>query len=166
VKLADSILVFVTGRGGAGFHSPDPALTRGPPALIPWTGPRLLPPIFNGDPSGVWVGRGPERGQGQGMPQKTPRPRPLSGAGPGKGPGARVFRGPVRPVTNSIRSHGVWYDVPTLPAQIAHSWSWLTRPYGVGYDVAPAPVKIAYLGCWLTGGIPMHVGYRTGSERW
>jgi len=116
-RLCVSLLVFVTGRGGAGFHSPDPALTRGrggyvsgnprpapvrgPPALIPWTGPRLLPPIFNGDPSGVWVGRGPERGQGQGMPKKTPRPRPLSGAGRGKGPGARVFRGPVRPVTNS-----------------------------------------------------------------
>jgi len=113
-------LVFVTGRGGAGFHSPDPALTRGrggyvsgnqrsapfrgPPALIPWTGPRLLPPIFNGDLAGGWVGRGPERGQGQGMPKKTPRPRPLSGAGRGKGPGARVFLGPVRPVTNSRRN--------------------------------------------------------------
>jgi len=112
-------VVFVTGRGGAGFHAPDPALTRGrggyvsgnhrpapvrgPPALIPWTGPRLLPPIFNRDPSGVWVGWGPERGQGQGMPKKTPRPRPLSGAGRGKGPGARVFRGPVRPVTDSIQ---------------------------------------------------------------
>jgi len=110
-------LVFVTGRGGAGFHSPDPALTRGrggyvsgnprpapvrgPPGLMPWTGPRLLAPIFNGDLSGVWVGWGPERRQEQGMPKKTPRPRPLSGAGRGKGPGARVFRGPVRPVTNS-----------------------------------------------------------------
>ena len=47
------------------------------------------------------MGRGPEQGQGQGMPKKTPRPRPLSGAGRGKGPGARVFRGPVLPVTNS-----------------------------------------------------------------
>jgi len=119
-----STLVFVTGRGGAGFHSPDPALTRGrggyvsrnhrpapvrgPPGLISSTGPRLLPPIFNGDPSGVWVGRGPERGQGQGMPKKTPRPRPLSGAGRGKGPGARVFRGPVRPVTNSTQHHKNW----------------------------------------------------------
>jgi len=113
-------LVFVTGRGGAVFHLPDPALTwghggyfsgnphpapvRGPPALIPWTGPRLLPPIFNGDPSGVWVGQGLELGQGQGMPKKTLRPRTLSGAGRGKGPGARVFRGPVRPVTNSKRN--------------------------------------------------------------
>jgi len=47
------------------------------------------------------VGRGPERGQWQGMPKKPPRPRPLSGVGRGKGSGACVFRGPVRPVTNS-----------------------------------------------------------------
>ena len=68
-KLEVLRLVFVTGRGGVGFHSSGPALTRsrggyfsgnphpapvrGPPTLIPWTGPRLLPPIFNGDPSGV-----------------------------------------------------------------------------------------------------------------
>jgi len=84
-------LVLVTGRGGAGFHSPDPALTRGPPALIPWTRPRLLRPIFNGDPSEVWVGRGPERAQGPGMPKKTPRPRPLSGAGREKGRGPVFF---------------------------------------------------------------------------
>jgi len=74
-------------------YNPRPAPVRGPPALMPWTGPRLLPPIFDGDPSGVWVGRGPERGQGQGMPKKTPRPRPLSGAGRGKGPAA-FFRAP------------------------------------------------------------------------
>ena len=36
------------------------------------------------------------------MPKKTPRPRPLSRVGRGKGSGARVFRGPVRLVTNSI----------------------------------------------------------------
>ena len=36
------------------------------------------------------------------MPKKKPRPRPLSGAGQGKGPRARVFWGPVRPVTNSM----------------------------------------------------------------
>jgi len=110
-------IVFVTGGGGGVFHSPDPALTRGrggyvsgnprpapvsgPPVLIPWMGPRLLPPIFNGDPSGVWVGRGPEWGQEQAMPKKAPRPRRLSGAGRGKGTGARVIRGPVRPVTKS-----------------------------------------------------------------
>jgi len=90
-----------TGPGGYVSGNARPAPVRGPPALIPRTRPSLLPPIFNGDPSGVWVGRGSERGQGQGMPKKTPRPRPLSRAGRGKGPGARVFRGPVRPVTNS-----------------------------------------------------------------
>jgi len=110
-------LVFVIGRGGVSFPSPDPALTRGqgeyvsgnprpapvrgPPALIPWTGPHLLPPIFNRGRSGVWVGRGPERGQGQGMPEKAPRTRPLSGARQGIGSGAGVFRAPVRPVANS-----------------------------------------------------------------
>ena len=124
--------MFITGWGGAGFHSPDPALTRGrggyvsgnprpapvrsPPALIPWTGPRLLPPIFNGDPSGVCVGQGPERGQGQGMPKKSPRPRPLSGAGRGNGPGARVLRGPVHPVTNSTQNQDVNQSVGSQEA--------------------------------------------------
>jgi len=84
------------GRGGAGFHWPDPALTQGPLTLIPLTGPHLLPPIFNGDPSGEWVGRGPKRAQGQGMPKKTPHPRPLSGAEQGKGQGAWIS-GPCPP---------------------------------------------------------------------
>jgi len=53
-----------TGPGGYFSGNPRPASVRGLPALIPWTGPRLLPPIFNGDPSGVWVGQGPDRGQG------------------------------------------------------------------------------------------------------
>jgi len=124
--------VFVTGRSGAGFHAPGPALrrgraghfsgnarpapARGPPGYIPWTGPRLLPHIFSGDPSGVWVGRGPERAQGQGMPKKTPRPRPLSGAGRGKGPGARIFRGPIRPVTNFSSDAPVWSSAALLGA--------------------------------------------------
>jgi len=83
-------VVFVTGRGGAGFHSPGPALTRGrggyfsgnprpapargPPALIPWTGPRLLPPIFNGDPSGVWVGGGLSGDRGRECRKRHPAP--------------------------------------------------------------------------------------------
>jgi len=86
-----------TGPGGYVSGNPRPAPVPGQPALIPWTGPRLLPPIFNGDLSGVWVGRGPERGQGQGMPKKAPRPRPLSGAGRGKGPGPAFFRAPSAP---------------------------------------------------------------------
>jgi len=94
-----------TGPGGYVSGNPRPAPVRGPPAVIPWTGPCLLPPIFNRDPSGVWVWRGPERGQGQGMPKKTPRPRPLSGAGRGKRLGARLFRGPVHPVMNSTCTH-------------------------------------------------------------
>ena len=81
--------------------NPCPAPVQGLPALIPWTGPHLLRAIFNGDPSVVWVGGGPERGQGQAMPKKGPRSRWLSGAGWGKGPGARVSWGPVCPVTNS-----------------------------------------------------------------
>ena len=119
--------MFVIGRGGAVFHLPDPTLTwgrggyfsgnhcpapiRGPPALIPWTGPRLLPPIFSRDPSEGWVGQGLEPGQGQGIPQKRRRPRPLSGVGRGKWPGACFFRGPVRPVTNSRRNSGAWVGI-------------------------------------------------------
>jgi len=67
-------VVFVTGRGRAGFHSPDPALTRGrggyvsvnpypapvrgPPALIPWTGPRLYHLFLTGTPIGYGWGGG------------------------------------------------------------------------------------------------------------
>ena len=158
--------MFVTGRGGAGFHSQGPALTRGrggyfsgdprpapargPPALIPWTGPHLLPPIFNRDPSGVWVGRGPEWGQGQGMPKKTPCPRPLSGAGRGKGPGARLFRGPVRPVTNSrdITSFRATSSFPktTLCCRAGWpEWRFFTagayQPQGVGPNTSFWPPK-------------------------
>ena len=89
-----------TGPGGYLSGNPRPPL-RGQPILIPWMGPHFLRPIFNGHPSGVWVGQWPERGQGPRMPQKTPCPRPLSGAGPRKGPVAHVFRGPVCPVMNS-----------------------------------------------------------------
>jgi len=57
-------LEFVTGRGGAGFHSPGPALTtgrggyfggdprpapiRGESPLIPWMGTRFSPPVLRG----------------------------------------------------------------------------------------------------------------------
>ena len=101
--------MFVTIKGGAGFHAADPALTRdlggyfpgnlnphpalgpgrprprpGPTRTHSLDGPLLLPPIFNGGPSGVWVGWEPERGQEHGMPKKTQRLRLLSGAGRGK----------------------------------------------------------------------------------
>ena len=86
-----------TGPGGYVSGNPRPTPIRGPPALIPWTGRYLLPPIVNGDASGVWVGRGPERGQGQQIVKMKPRPRPLSGAERGKWPGGPHFSGPHLP---------------------------------------------------------------------
>jgi len=83
-------VVFVTGRGGAGFHSPDPALTRGrggyvsgnprpapvrgPPALIPSTGPRLLPAMFNGTCLGYGWGRGLSGDWGRECRKRHPAP--------------------------------------------------------------------------------------------
>jgi len=48
------------------------------------------------------MGWGPGRGQGQGLKKKSPRPGPLTGAGRGIEAGARRFRGPGGPVTNTI----------------------------------------------------------------
>jgi len=72
----ESGIEFVTGRGGAGFHSPGPTLTtgrgghfggdpcpapfRGESPLIPWTGPRFSPRVLTGTPLGN------RRGQGRG----------------------------------------------------------------------------------------------------
>ena len=67
------------------------------PAFIPWMGPRLLPPIVNGAPSGVWVGRGPERVQGQGMPKRHPAPGGSVGRGREKGRGPAFFGVPSAP---------------------------------------------------------------------
>ena len=50
------------------------------------------------------MGRGPGRGQGQGLKKETPRPGPLTGAGRGIEAGARRFRGPGGPVTNTTRT--------------------------------------------------------------
>jgi len=114
------------GRGRFSIARPRPAPAQRPPPLIPWTGPCLLPPIFRGDSSVVWVGWGAARGQGQGMPKKTPRPRLLSMAGRCKGPGAHVSRGPVRPVTNS-------------------------NHYGLGCYVSQPKEPFSYLGYSLLG---------------
>ena len=92
---------FVTGRGGAGFHSPGPALTtgrggcfggdprpapvRGESPLIPWTGPRFSPPVL----TGTRLGNGRGRGQGQGTLKKHAPPRAVQ-----RGP---RFSGPRRP---------------------------------------------------------------------
>jgi len=101
---------------GGGYVScdPGPAPVRGPPALSSWRRPALLPRIWNGDPSGVWVGPGPERGQGQGMAKQTPLTRRLSGTGRGKGPGGRVFQGPVRPIMNSRWLGGLELRTPDV----------------------------------------------------
>jgi len=103
----------VTGRGGAGFHSPGPALTTGwggyfggdpRPApvpgespLIPSTGPRFSPPVL----TGTRLGNGWGRGQGQGTLKKQAQPRAVQCGGAGVGLGTRVFQGPGGPVTNS-----------------------------------------------------------------
>lgn len=65
--------MFVKGLGGAGFDLPGPAVTRGrgasvlgnprpalargPPVLIPWTGPCLLLQTFNWSVFGVGLGQ-------------------------------------------------------------------------------------------------------------
>jgi len=105
-------LMFVTGRGGAGFRSAGPTLSaaRGgifrvipappPSGADPHSCPRrppLSPPNFNGNWSGGWVGWR----EGQGMPKMMTCPGPLGGARRGKGPGARVLRPPKGPITNS-----------------------------------------------------------------
>ena len=61
---------------------------------------------LTGGCSGHWTGRGPGRGQGQGLKKKTPRPGPLTGAGRGIETGARRFRGPRGPVTNTRTGKG------------------------------------------------------------
>jgi len=84
-------------------------------------GPPLLPPIVSGDPSGVWMGGGPERGRGQGMPKKTPAPQAVERGMAGKGPRAHVFRGAIRPVTNSSRSLSLFhYTSPLYDSNRSH----------------------------------------------
>ena len=63
------------------------------------------------------MGRGPGRGQGQGLKKQTPRPGPLTGVGRGIEAGARRFRGPGGPVTN------------TSPVEIVGGWLIKTREF-------------------------------------
>jgi len=78
---------------GAGrvFTHQTPPLHGAHPHSFPGR-PCLLPPIFNGDPSGVWVGRA-GAGTGAGNAEKDTSPQAVEWGGWGKGPG-RVFRGP------------------------------------------------------------------------
>ena len=102
--------MFVTGRGGVGFHPGGPAVTRAGegflgviPApspvrdespLIPWTGPRFSPPNLTEACPGN--GRGP--GRGLGIPKKT-RPAPGRSAGRGGdwGRGPAIVGAPEAP---------------------------------------------------------------------
>jgi len=102
-------LEFVTGWGGAGFHSPGPALTtgrggyfggdsrpapvRGESALIPWKGPCFSPPVL----TGTRLGNGRGRGQGQGTLKKHAPPRAVQRGGTGNWAGGPRFSGPQRP---------------------------------------------------------------------
>jgi len=83
-------LVFGTGRGGAGFDPSGPALTRsrggyysgnprpapvrGPPILIPGTGPRLLPPSVKGTCLGYEWGGGLNGDSGRECRKRHPAP--------------------------------------------------------------------------------------------
>ena len=89
--------------GGDMFGLPLPTPVRVPPALIPWTGSRLSPSIFNGDPFAGWAGRGPGGVQGQRMPNNTPRPQAIEQGGIGKMAVGQHFRSPGGPVTNSTQ---------------------------------------------------------------
>ena len=117
----------------------------------------MLPPIFSGDPFGVWVGRGPERGQGPGMPKKTPRSRPLSGAGRGKGLEARVFWGPVRPVTHSRGDLGrrfCWVvSVPVFLYEFQEVVEVLDRFSGVVCSLIAFPVNQEFVLGVLAAGV-------------
>jgi len=109
----DSRVVFVTGRGGAGFHSPDPALKRGRGGMF-----RVIPAL---PPSGAhphsFPGRGPVRyhlfltearlgyGWGGGLRgdrgrecrKRHPAPGRSVGRGGEKGRGPAFFRAPSAP---------------------------------------------------------------------
>ena len=81
------------GAGGAGFHSPGPAVTRGRGDIfrvIPAPSPVSRHLFFTGAP----LGNGRDGGQGQGTPKIT---RPAPGRSAGNGAGGPHFSGPRRP---------------------------------------------------------------------
>jgi len=113
-------LEFVTGRGGACFHSPGPALTtgrggylggdprpapvRGESPLIPWKGPLFSAPVL----TGTRLGNGSGRGQGQGTLKKHAPPWAVQRGGAGSWAGGpvtntrRVFTPRPRPYTGPV----------------------------------------------------------------
>jgi len=57
--------VFVTGPGGLSPPRPSPDMGPGPTGTYSLYGTRMVPPVINGNQTGVGVGQGPEGGQGQ-----------------------------------------------------------------------------------------------------
>jgi len=89
-----------TRPGGYVSRNPRPAPVRGPRPFMPCTGPCLLPPIFNGDPSRVGVVGGLSRDRGQECQYDT-TPHAIEWGGAAKTARGPSFLEPVRPVTNS-----------------------------------------------------------------
>ena len=105
-----SKLVFVTGRGGAGFHLAGPALSaargrysfgyprptpvQGTPLLIPWTGPVCHHQILTGTRLGGRWGGCPGGDSGRECQKLRPAPGHWAGRGGGKGQGPAVFGAP------------------------------------------------------------------------
>ena len=106
-------LVFVTGRGGAGFHSPDPALKRGRggmfrviPALPPsgahphsfhGRGPVCYHLFLTGARLGYGWGGGLRGDRGRECRKRHPAPGRSVGRGGEKGRGPAFFRAPSAP---------------------------------------------------------------------
>ena len=108
--------MFVTGRGGAGFHlsgppltrsqggyfsgNPRPAPVRGPPTLIPWT-VLFVTTDFGWGPVWGMSGAGASGGTGAGNAEKDTRPLAVERGGAGKMGGGPGFSG-LRPPCNEL----------------------------------------------------------------
>ena len=88
-----------TGPGGYVSRNPSPAPVRGPHPFMPCTGACLLPPIFNGDPSAVWVLGGLSGDRGWECQYDT-TPQAIEWGGAGKMARGLRFLEPIRQVTN------------------------------------------------------------------
>jgi len=80
--------------------------------------------FIDGGLFGSLNGAGAWTGAGAGVKKKTPRPGLLTGAGRGIDAGARRFRGPGGPITNTIRGIGLSALDRPLPLGL---WCWSNR---------------------------------------
>ena len=135
VEESDVELEFVTGRGGAGFHSPGPALTTGqggyfggnPRPAHSLDGPRFSPPLL----MGTHLGHGRGRGQGQGTLKKHAPPRAVQRGGAGSWAGGPRFSGPWRPRNKHYveqLSENEWSTPHTTPSHTCRSSSIFAAP--------------------------------------